>query len=314
MSDSQNLSAANLPGQPAANPGLRERLFLRDSWIAVTVRFISYVALMAGIVFGIGRLARFFRPPGPAVITPTRLFIQEAVGVFAVLLAALVMSLLERRSAGAYGLPARSAFGKLFWQGFLVGLVEVSALIALIAACGGYSFGALAVHGMELARWAVFWTVLFVLVGLFEEFLFRGYTQYTLGAGIGFWPAAIVLSVLFGAVHLANPGEGWVGALSVVEVGVFLAFTLWRTGNLWFAVGLHASFDLGETFLYSVPNSGFVAEGHLSNAALHGPRWLTGGTVGPEGSVFSFLTIAVLFYAVHKLYPVKKHSAGVPQP
>jgi hypothetical protein len=88
-------------------------------------------------------------------------------------------------------------------------------------------------------------------------------------------------------------------------IGLIFAFSLRRTGNLWFAVGLHASFDFGETFLFSVPNSGVVFDGHLSNASLHGPKWLTGGSVGPEGSVFSFLTMAILALLVHLLYPAK---------
>jgi uncharacterized protein len=150
-------------------------------------------------------------------------------------------------------------------------------------------------------------------VGLFEEFLFRGYTQYTLADSIGFWPAAVVLSCSFGAVHLGNPGEGWVGAAGVVAIGLIFAFTLRRTGNLWLAVGWHASFDFGETFLYSVPNSGLVLEGHLSNASLHGPDWKTGGTVGPEGSVFSFLTMAILAIAIHFLFPAKKSEPAQSQ-
>jgi membrane protease YdiL (CAAX protease family) len=107
-------------------------------------------------------------------------------------------------------------------------------------------------------------------------------------------------------VHLSNPGEGWVGAAGVVAIGLIFAFALRRTGNLWLVVGWHASFDFGETFLYSVPNSGIVFEGHLSNASLHGKTWLTGGTVGPEGSVFSFLTMGILALAIHLLFPAKK--------
>jgi membrane protease YdiL (CAAX protease family) len=194
----------------------------------------------------------------------------------------------------------------LFWQGCLIGLIEISVLIGLIAAFGGYSFGGLVLHGKELLRWGVLWAVFFVFVGLFEEFLFRGYTQYTLAESVGFWPAAIVLSCLFGAVHLGNPGEGWVGAAGVVAIGLIFAFALRRTGNLWLVVGWHASFDFGETFLYSVPNSGLVLEGHLSNATLHGPDWLTGGTVGPEGSAFSFLTMGILALAIHFLFPAKE--------
>ena len=115
-----------------------------------------------------------------------------------------------------------------------------------------------------------------------------------------------MLSAGFGAVHLGNPGEGWVGAAGVVLVGLFFCFTLRRTGNLWYAVGLHASFDWGETFLYSVPNSGVVMQGHLSNSLLHGPKWLTGGTVGPEGSVFCFVTMGLQFLVVMLLFPKKK--------
>jgi membrane protease YdiL (CAAX protease family) len=216
-----------------------------------------------------------------------------------------MMSLIEHRPSGVYGLPASSAFGKLFWQGFLIGLIEISALMALIAVFGGYSFGTLGLHGSDILRWAIVWAIFFVFVGLFEEFLFRGYTQFTLADGIGFWPAAILLSGSFGYVHLKNPGEGPIGAAAVVMIGLVFALTLRRTGNLWLAVGWHASFDFGETFLYSVPNSGMVFDGHLSNASLHGAKWLTGGTVGPEGSVFSFLTMALLALVVHRLYPPK---------
>jgi hypothetical protein len=69
---------------------------------------------------------------------------------------------------------------------------------------------------------------------------------------------------------------------------------------------MHAAFDFGETFLYSVPDSGMVLPGHLSDATLHGPAWLTGGTVGPEASVFDFVLLFIFFYVIHRLYPTNK--------
>jgi membrane protease YdiL (CAAX protease family) len=203
-----------------------------------------------------------------------------------------------------------TAFRKSFWQGVLLGLCEMTLLVALIAGFGGYSFGKLALHGGGLLGWGALWAVAFVCVGLSEEFLFRGYAQYTLARGIGFWPAAIVLSLVFGAAHLRNPGEGIVGAANVAVTGMVFAFALRRTGNLWLAVGWHASFDFGETFLFSVPNSGFVFEHHLSTAVLHGGAWLTGGTVGPEGSLFGFLTMGISALAIHFLFPVKKELSA----
>jgi hypothetical protein len=49
-----------------------------------------------------------------------------------------------------------------------------------------------------------------------------------------------------------------------------------------------------------------VLPGHLSDAALHGPTWLTGGTVGPEASVFDFVLLFIFFYVIHRLYPANK--------
>jgi membrane protease YdiL (CAAX protease family) len=234
-----------------------------------------------------------------------QLMLQEGVSLLLVFLPALVMARLESRPAGDYGLPAGSMFGAKFWHGAALGIAEISILIGSIAAFRGYRFGPLAVHGPALLRWALLWALFFVLVGLFEEFTFRGYLQSTLADGIGFWPAALVLSLGFGGVHLMNQGESPVGALSVVSIALVFSLALRRTGNLWLVVGWHAAFDFGETFLFSVPNSGNVFEGHLSNATLHGPVWLTGGTVGPEGSVFSFLTMAAAAVYVHKVFPPK---------
>ncbi|MGH9743495.1 MAG: lysostaphin resistance A-like protein [Candidatus Acidiferrum sp.] len=179
-------------------------------------------------------------------------------------------------------------------------------LIGLIAAFGGYSFGGLAEHGAVIGKWALYWATFFVVVGLTEEFLFRGYSLHTLAEGIGFWPAAVVLSLGFGAIHLHNPGEGWAGIAGVAFVGLFWCFTLKRTGSLWFALGMHAATDFGETFLFSVPDSGTIFPGHLSNAVLHGPVWLTGGSAGPEASVFDFLILVVFFWIVHWLYPASQ--------
>ena len=155
----------------------------------------------------------------------------------------------------------------------------------------------------------------FMLVGLFEEFTFRGYTQFTLATGIGFWPAAALLSAAFGAAHLLNPGEAWVGALQVFLVAMFFCLTLRRTGNLWFAVGVHATFDWGETFLYSVPNSGLIASGHLVASSLHGASWLTGGSVGPEGSVICFVVVALAIILFAWRHPAPQSAAlTVPAP
>jgi uncharacterized protein len=305
-----------LPVAPPPPPP-RNVVFFNDRGLRAGWRLLIYILLVVCFSTTISFVVRKIHHPahtGQGLPTPPAMILQESIG-FAILFGcALIMSKIERRSPGLYGLPASEIFGGKFWLGMLFGLLEVSLLVGLIAAFGGYSFGSLALSPAGMVRWGLIHLVLFTFVGFFEEFMFRGYTQFTLGDGIGFWPAAILLSVGFGAVHLSNPGEGLVGAASVVLVGLFFAFTLYRTGNLWYAVGLHAAFDWGETFLYSVPDSGTVLDGHLSNSLLHGPNWLTGGTVGPEGSVFCFLTMALQFLVVMWLFPKKQAAHEIATP
>jgi membrane protease YdiL (CAAX protease family) len=298
-----------LPTPPGRNSVLFNDRGLRTGW-----RLLIYILLTAISFTLIGFVARKFVAPTRGVPPPSAVLVQELLGFAVVFGCALIMSRIERRAPGEYGLPIAEAFGRKFWLGILFGLVEISVLIGLISAFGGYAFGAIALSSKGIVGWGMLHLVLFTAVGFFEEFLFRGYTQFTLADGIGFWPAALLLSLGFGAIHLLNPGEGPVGAASVALVGIFFAFTLYRTGNLWYAVGLHASFDWGETYLFSVPNSGTFMEGHLSNSILHGAKWLTGGTVGPEGSIFCFLTMGLQFLVVMWLFPKKAAPAGSAAP
>lgn len=235
--------------------------------------------------------------------SPAQLALGEVTALIGALTAAWVMSRLEARPFGAYGLPQRGAFGKNFQRGIWFGLAEISAVMGPLAALGFYHFGRLAVHGREIFDWAIVWAAVFLLVALSEEFAFRGYVQFTLAQGMGFWPAAFLLSFLFGLAHLWNPGETRVGIAGIVLTGLFWCFTLRRTGTLWLAVGMHATFDFAETFLYSVPDSGMIFPGHLSSATLSGAAWATGGNAGPEGSVFDFLALLIFFLIVQRLYP-----------
>ena len=193
---------------PQKTQPVRHRIFQSQSLLFVLLRVGMFIALSTGISFGLLWIAAALLPGPRSVYSPKILTISEVVSVAGAFAAGLVMSHLEDRPFGDYGLPLRGAFGRLFWQGGLFGLVEISTVIGAIAVLGSYHFGSLAIHGVDLLRWAAFWGGFFVLVGLYEEFAFRGYVQFTLAQAIRFWPAAIVLSVAFGLVHSLNRPSG----------------------------------------------------------------------------------------------------------
>jgi membrane protease YdiL (CAAX protease family) len=214
---------------------------------------------------------------------------REAVMLLIVLAVTLLLGLFEKRTLGDYGLPLRPDRPRVAW-GLGIGFAAATALLVVLAAAGAFRARP-ALTPAAIVPSALLWGLVFVLVGFFEELMLRGYPQATLARSIGFWPAAVILSVLFAALHMRNPGETPLGLVAVVGFGLFLSYTLRVTGNLWMAVGFHASWDWAESFFYGVPNSGMRAAGHLLDGTFSGPAWLSGGTAGPEGSVLVYAAL-----------------------
>lgn len=228
---------------------------------------------------------------------------EDAITFVAVLVATWIMARSERRKLAGYGLPGKNAFGRRFWEGAVFGYAGVSLLILLIFLAGGYSAGSIALYGTALARSTLLWLLASLAIGFAEEFLFRGYPQFILAQGMGFWPAAFLISFLFGALHyFTKPYERWPDWASTGLLALLICLTLKRTGDLRFAIGFHFAFDFGAIFVYSGPNGGQLAPDRLLTATFHGSDWLTGGKLGPEASLFVFPVIAAMFLGVHFLY------------
>ena len=275
---------------------------IRSGW-RLTIFLLIIAASIRLVVMGIQRIPATARIFGQGFLSPSFEYLLEIKFAICLLVCSLVMARIEKRGLGDYGLKLRRGAGKHFLWGLFWGLCVFSAVMLFIAAFHRFSFGDLALHGGAVGKYASLWAIGFLLVGFVEEFLYRGYVQFTLAQAVGFWPAAVVWSATFGAVHLFNSGENLIGALEVFLFAIFACLTLRRTGTLWFAIGFHAAGDYAETFLFSVRDSGFAASGTLLTSSLQGPAWLTGGKVGPEASVFSMLLLCVAMFCFHILYP-----------
>lgn len=236
--------------------------------------------------------------------------VSDTIALIAVVIATGIMARWERRKFTDYGLPGKNAFGRRFWEGAVFGYAGVSLLILLIFLAGGYSAGSLALHGAALVRATLLWLLASLAIGFAEEYFFRGYPQFVLTQGMGFWPAAFLISFLFGAIHyFTKPYERWPDWASTGLIALLLCLTLRRTGDLRFAIGFHAAFDFGAIFVYSGPNGGRLAPDRLLTATFHGGDWLTGGKLGPEASLLVFPVIAAMFVAFHFLYRARARAA-----
>ncbi len=303
--------APSLVVQPRRENPLLE-VFVGPKGLYPGTRWLIYLAMFGGLLLLFLTLLRVVHPQrgGPVWWS----MVGEIGLLMSAILPAFVMARIEGRPFAEFGLPAGSAFRRNFWVGTLWGIASLTILMLVLRLAGAFEFGSLALRGTNILKFAVYYAAFFLLTGFFEEFLVRGYSQWVLSKGMHFWPAAALLSVSFGALHSANPGESKSGLIAAALIGFFFCLTLRRTGDLWWAIGFHMSWDWGESYFFSVPDSGGMMTGHLLNSSFHGPDWLTGGSVGPEGSLLVFIVIVALWVMFDRVYPDVKYIPEVTLP
>ncbi len=322
------------PPQPR-NDALTGPLGLRAGWgilLFVSLTTLLFFILFAGLFKGTGRMPEYHRATqeaqeasehAKATRTPVKappqrpsfVFLTESAETGAVLLAALGVSLLEKRRFAAYGLRTRYLLDLL--PGAAWGLLLIALLVGLLRGLHLLVFDHRLLFGQLALRYGAEWLGTFVLVGLFEEFLFRGYIQFTLTRGLlalgarvspqharraAFWAAAILFSLLFSLTHLGNAGEDPVGLIMVFGAGILFSYALWRTGSLWWGIGFHVTWDWGQSFLFGVPDSGMLSAGRLFATHAVGRTVLSGGSTGPEGSIY-VLPVLLLAALAIRLQP-----------
>jgi uncharacterized protein len=287
-------NGSNPPGaassrQPAPRARTDRRLLILWAGIAFILPFV--------IAYGLHLLG------GNSVLAVRTELPAKAISVFFVLLATWIVSRIEKKSFDAYGMPLRQAFGKRFWEGLVWGFAMLSAAVLVQLPSGHFRIDSAALTGDAALRSGLAWGATFLAVSWSEEFAFRGYWLFFMAKRIRFWPAAMFLSAVFGAAHLGNHGENAIGILHVVGTGLLFCLMIRRTGNLWFAAGYHAAWDWAETFFYGTPDSGLLGVGRYLNSSVQGPNWLTGGSVGPEGSVVALFGLLLCALLIHLRFP-----------
>lgn len=260
----------------------------------------------------IGRLVRaaleHSHLPDYPGLHPMDLIISEGGTLIVSLIATLIMGRFERRSLGVYGIPrVGDLFGRSFWIGVAWGVAMPSAIILLIFLRGGYHVQGFNLAGAQLVKFASLWLLANLLIGLSEEITYRGYFLYTLSDGIGFWAAALVNAIGFGALHyFLKPHERWEDWVAVSLLTIFITMALRRTGSLAFPIGMHAAFDFMFIYVFSGMNGGEFGTGRLLKAEFTGSIRVTGGLLGPEASWFSFVVIAIAIVLIDRSYPHAK--------
>jgi membrane protease YdiL (CAAX protease family) len=316
---------------PPTPPSVLRKVFIGKDGLRAGWGLLIFIAIFAAIAFCVRVIGHKLYPSAAgapkAEISPAFGYIAESVNFLLTLLVTWIMAKIERRPISVYGFGDRRKLSH-FLAGLAWGVTCLSLLVLALWKTGLLVIDSRLLFGSDIFRYAAIWLLAFLLVGLAEEYLTRGYLQYTLtrglaglyrwifktphSAALGFWTSAIIFSILFGLGHSTNPGESPIGLLSAGLAAMVFCFSLWRTGSLWWAVGFHTAWDWAQSFLYGVADSGLMVQHHLLATHPVGKPILSGGTTGPEGSIV-VVAVLVLVSLIIVITLPRTHDRDTPE-
>lgn len=168
-----------------------------------------------------------------------------------------------------------------FALGALVGIGLQSLVILTIYLLGGYQ-----IVSINPISYIIPGLLIAISSGITEEVLFRGVIFRIIDQRWGAIAALTVSAVLFGVIHMGNPGASLYSAIAIaIEAGILLGACYMYAGNLWLPIGVHFGWNFAEADLYGGILSGNELHKTLITAQFTGSEYLTGGSFGPENSI-----------------------------
>lgn len=241
-------------------------------------RLVLGVATMMGVLIAASALARAIDPQRGSLAA---LAVAAMVAAIAVAGYLAFTMLVERRGNVEFALGGAA---RELGVGLLLGFGLFSAVVAVIAALGGYQ-----VIGTRDASVLAGVIALSITSGVIEEIMLRGLFFRLIEEMLGSWAALILSAALFGALHLGNDNATLLAGTAIaLEAGIMLAAVFMVTRRLWAAIGLHAAWNFTQGGIYGIAISGNQTDG-LLRARISGPELLTGGAFGAEASLPAML-------------------------
>lgn len=274
---------------------------LRSGW-----RILYFFVLYFSILFLAALLAMRLLAYEPNQFDPQNLLIGGLVNTLGASLAVYgVRRSMDRKSVESLGLHPEGMWRDLGAGVGIAGLMMLIVFILMMATgwmtLDHFIWEQAAVSESAMSIFKL--VLLFLLTGISEELLFRGYVFQNLAEGTNVGIAVLLSSLIFSLFHIANPNAlDLAPVVGLFAAGIFFAYTYLRSGSLWLAIGAHIGWNIFENTVFGMSVSGLNASG-LVSTTVTGPELFTGGTFGPEAGLVmlpAFILGTILIYLYTK--------------
>lgn len=210
--------------------------------------------------------------------------------VFGTIISIIYCRGFEMRYISSMGVVKKGAVPN-YLVGLCIGLALMSAITLLSAAFGVNS---IAFQGNINIKILLLYVLGWLIQGMSEEFIFRGYLMTSIGGKHHPAIAVGISSAAFGLAHAVNPGFNPLVLLNLVLFGVFAALYMILTENIWGVSAIHSmwNFSQGNFYGISVSGTGSLVS-VFRTTSISDSTLLTGGGFGIEGSIFTTIVLFI---------------------
>ncbi len=218
----------------------------------------------------------------------------------------LFCKVVQKRKMNTLGFVKKN-MGREYLKGLGFGFLLFSAAVLLCVVTGSLKLKGISpdfAPGMFLL-----FVLGFLIQGMAEEVLCRGYFLVSFGRRHSMWAAALANALLFAMLHLGNDGVSPLALINLTLFGIFASVYFIKSGNIWGIGAFHSIWNLAQGNFYGIRVSGIVTTcSVLASSPVEGRSLINGGPFGLEGGLA--VTVVLLAGTAFLLW---KHPAREPR-
>lgn len=216
----------------------------------------------------------------------------------------LFCRIVQKRGPETLGFT-RSEIGREYLIGLGAGFVMFSGAVLISVLTGSVRIDGIS----ETFSGGIFLLFMFgyVIQGMGEEVLCRGYVMVSIGRRYSMWVAVFSNALIFAALHLMNSGISVLAFINLTLFGVFASLFFIKRGSIWGIAAFHSIWNLVQGNFWGLRVSGNSVECSVLKSTLAESRSLiNGGAFGPEGG----LGVSIVLLVGICMLLVRKDKSG----
>lgn len=213
--------------------------------------------------------------------------------VFGTIFSVIYCRFIEKRPLSSMGIIKNKAFPN-YIKGMFIGFLMFSGVFIVNIIFGAVNFNGINTD-LNIGIFIIY-LLAWLVQGMSEEFIFRGFLMNSIGGKHGTMPAILISAVAFSLAHIFNSGATVLSLVNIFFFGAFMSLYMIYSGNIWGVSAIHSIWNFSQGNLFGISVSGTSSgETLFLTSSAENKDLINGGTFGAEGGIATTVILAVSF-------------------